>query len=307
VDVGARFDTIEITQQADDRVEVRGVCGEPPPQTTKVCINNLGGHSNSVTLLLVGLDIEKKARIVEETLFQSIGGKDQFQVAEVQLIPSHKENPPSNEEAFAYLRLSVSDPDPKKAARFSSKFVELALCTVPGLALTSPPSKGRPIIQHWPTLISMANAKQKVVISGEEFSIDPVYSERNIPVPEPPAIKIPPVPTGQTVSAPLGRLYAARSGDKGGNANLGIWGKTPQSYAFLKEFLTVARLKELLTDMAEYDIDRYELPNLFALNFYIKGVLGDGVSASLRMDPQAKTLGEYLRAKVVDVPASLLD
>ena len=306
-DVGARFDTIHITQQGPDRVEVTGVCGEPPPQTTKVCINNLGGHSNSLTLLLVGLDLEKKARILEETLFQSIGGKDQFQVVDVQLIPSHKENPPSNEEAFAYLRLSVSDPDPKKVAVFSTKFVEFALCTIPGLALTSPPSKGRPVIQHWPTLISLENARQKVVIRAEEFNIDPVYSKHDIPVPEPPVVEIPPVPEGPTVSAPLGRLYAARSGDKGGNANLGIWGKTPQSYAFLKEFLTVERLKELLTDMAHYDIERYELPNLFALNFYIKGVLGDGVSASLRMDPQAKTLGEYLRAKVLDVPASLLD
>ena len=153
----------------------------------------------------------------------------------------------------------------------------------------------------------MENAKQKIVVSGKEFIIDPVYSEQDTPVPESAAIEIPPVPAGPTVSAPLGRLYAARSGDKGGNANLGIWGKTPESYAFLKAFLTVEKLKQLLTDMAEYDIERYELPNLFALNFYVKGVLGDGVSASLRMDPQAKTLGEYLRAKVVDIPASLLD
>ena len=123
----------------------------------------------------------------------------------------------------------------------------------------------------------MQNAKQRVVISGEEFSIEPVYAEHDIPLPEPSAVKIPPVPEGPTVSVPLGRLYAARSGDKGGNANLGIWGKTPQSYAFLTDFLTVERLKELLTDMAQYDIERYELPNLFALNFYVKGVLGDGV------------------------------
>ena len=106
---------------------------------------------------------------------------------------------------------------------------------------------------------------------------------------------------------PLGRAYAARSGDKGGNANLGIWGKTAESYAFLQDFLTVERLKELLPDMAGYDIERYELPNLFALNFYVKGVLGDGVSASLRMDPQAKTLGEYLRTKIVDIPKSLIE
>ncbi|MBW2370730.1 MAG: exopolyphosphatase, partial [Deltaproteobacteria bacterium] len=99
---------------------------------------------------------------------------------------------------------------------------------------------------------------------------------------------------------------AARSGDKGGNANLGVWGKTEEVYHFLKSFLTIERFKTLLPDMAGYEIERYELPNLFALNFYIKGVLNDGVAASVRNDPQAKTLGEYLRAKIVEIPETLL-
>jgi len=305
-DVGARFDTINISQQGPDRVEIKGVCGEPPPETTKVCINNLGGHSNSFTILVTGLDIEKKAGVLKDALFRSLGGKDQYQVAEAQLIRSEKENPPTNEEAFAYLRLSVFDPDPKKVAVFSSKIIELALANIPGFTGTSPPGKGRPVIQHWPTRVSMARARQKVVINGKAFSIDPVEVCKNMPRPETSAADIPPVPTGPTVAAPLGRLYATRSGDKGGNANLGVWAKTADSYAFLKAFLTTERLKKLLTDLAEYDIERYELPNLLALNFYIKGMLGDGVSASLRLDPQAKTLGEYLRAKVVDIPVSLL-
>jgi hypothetical protein len=306
-DVGTRFDTIAISQQGPDRVAIDGVRGEPPTDTTKVCINNMAGHMNSMTLLVAGLDIEKKARIVEESLFQSLGGKDAFQVAEVQLIRSDKENPSSNEEAYAHLRMSVMDPDPKKVAMFSTRFVELALCTVPGLAMTAPPDKGRPVIQHWPALVSMDKVPQKVVIGDDCFEIAPVRFEQTGAVPETMAGRIPAVPGGETVAAPLGRVFAARSGDKGGNANLGIWGKTAESYAFLQDFLTVERLKALLPDMAGYDIERYELPNLFALNFYIKGVLGDGVSASLRMDPQAKTLGEYLRTKIVDIPKSLIE
>ncbi len=306
-DVGARFDTITISQQGHDRVEIKGVCGEPPPRTTKVCINNLGGHMNSMTLLLAGLDIEEKARILEDELFTSLGGKDQFETAEFQLTRSDKENPPSNEEAYAYIKMSVMDQDPKKVAMFSSKFIELILCTIPGLAVTSPPGKGNPIIRHWPTLISQSKVTQKVVIDEQEFIIDPAPSDDQRPIPAPAAVTIPAVPAGPEVSVPLGRIYAARSGDKGGNANLGIWGKTAESYAFLKKFLTVDKLKEVMADMADFEIERFELPNLFALNFFIKGVLGDGVSASLRMDPQAKSLGEYLRTKTVDIPASLLD
>lgn len=305
-DVATRFDTIQIAQEGPDRVEIKGVCGQPPPVTTKVCINNLAGHGNTMTLLLAGLDIEKKAKIVEETLFHVLGGKDALQVAEVELIRSDKENPPTNEEAYAYLRLGIQDPDPKKVAMFSTKFVELALCTVPGLALTAPPDRGRPIIQHWPTLVAMKKVPQTVVIGKETFVIEPATFNGVAPDPQPAVVDIPPIPSGKTAAVPLGRLFAARSGDKGGNANLGFWGKTAGSYAFLQDFLTVEKLKQLLPDMAAYDIERYELPNLFALNFYIKGVLGDGVSASLRMDPQAKTLGEYLRTKVVDIPESLL-
>ncbi|BBO69769.1 hypothetical protein DSCA_36990 [Desulfosarcina alkanivorans] len=304
-DVVTRFDTIQISQEGPDRVLIEGVRGEPAPRTTKVCINNMSGHSNSMTLLLAGLDIEKQAKIIEETLFQSIGGKDAYQVIDVQLIRSDKVNPSSNEEAYAYLRLSVMDPDAKKVAMFSTKFVELGLCTVPGLALTAPPDKGRPVIQHWPTLVSVDKVPQTVVMGDETFDI-PSPPESDIPSPPPAAVDIPPVPAGPTTSVPLGRIYATRSGDKGGNANLGIWGQTPASYAWLNDFLTVDKLKELLPDMAVFEIERYELPNLFALNFYVRGVLQDGVSASFRMDPQAKTLGEYLRTKMVEMPSSLL-
>lgn len=306
-DVASCFDTIDISQQGDDRVLIKGVCGEPPPDTTKVCINNLYGHRNAMTLLLTGLNIEKKAKIVEDTLFQSLGGKDQFQVVQVKLVPSQKEDPHSNEEAFAHLHLSVMDPDPKKVALFSAKIIELALTSIPGFTATAPPSKGSPVIQHWPALISGSKVQQKVFINGQEFTIHPTGADPSATSPPPLAVEIPSIPAGDTVSLPLGRLFATRSGDKGGNANLGIWGKTAASYAFLNAFLTTDKLKELLTDMQEYEIERYELPNLFALNFYIKGVLGEGVAASLRLDPQAKTLGEYLRAKIIEIPASLLD
>ncbi|MBU2644134.1 DUF1446 domain-containing protein [bacterium] len=306
-DVAARFDTIQISQEGDDRVRVAGVCGEPPPDTTKVCINNLYGHRNAMTLLLTGLDIEKKAKIVEDTLFAAIGGKEQFQVVNVKLTASQKEDPTSNEEAFAYLALGVMDPDPKKVAKFSAKIIELALASIPGFTGTAPPGKGSPVIQHWPALVSGTNIQQKIVVGGEEFTVDPTGSDASAPIPEPLVVEIPPVPAGNTVRLPLGRLFATRSGDKGGNANLGVWGKTAVSYAFLNAFLTTEKLKELLPDMREYEIERYELPNLYALNFYIKGVLGEGVAASLRSDPQAKTLGEYLRAKMIDIPELLLN
>ncbi len=306
-DVAVRFDTIDISQEGPDRVECKGIKGEPPPPTTKVCINNMGGYRNVMTFVLTGLDIETKAKIIEDTRFESLGGKDQFQQVDVQLVRSDKENPNTNEEANAHLKIAVLDPDQNKIGRsFSAKTVEIALASIPGFTMTSPPGPGGPIIIHWPTLVSNSHLKQRIMVGDEEMFLDPVSADLKGEEVKPVEPNIPDVPTGNLVKVPLGRAFATRSGDKGGNANLGIWGKTPEAYAFLKEFLSIEKLKDFLQDMTGFEIERHELPNLLALNFYLKGVLGEGVAASVRNDPQAKTLGEYLRAKIVDIPESIL-
>ena len=305
-DVAARFDTIDLFQEDVNRVRIQGVKGDPPTRTTKVCINNLGGYRNSMTIVLTGLDIEKKAQIVTEALFDSLGGEKAFSVVDVQLVRSEKKDPQTNDEAFAHLRISVMDPDPKKVALFSSKLVELALANIPGFTATAPPTKGVPAIVHWPALVSNAHIQQHVFVDGQESVVASFVQEEALDAEPVQTGPMPAVPHGETVSVPFGKLFATRSGDKGGNANLGVWAKTPHAFVFLREFLSVERLKTLLKDMAGFEIERYELPNLLALNFYIKGLLGDGVAASLRSDPQAKTLGEYLRAKMIDVPKVLI-
>ena len=305
-DVAARFDTIDIFQEDVHRVRIQGVKGEPPTSTTKVCINNLGGYRNSMTIILTGLDIEKKAQIVTEALFDSLGGEKLFSVVDVQLVRSEKKNPPTNEEAFAHLRLSVMDPDPKKVALFSSKLVELALASIPGFTATAPPTKGVPAIMHWPALVSNNHIQQHVFVGDQEIVVKALAQVEALHATPPQARPLPSVPQGEIVSVPFGELFATRSGDKGGNANLGVWAKTPEAFAFLRDYLSVKRLKILLDDLADFEIERYELPNLLALNFYIKGLLGDGVAASLRSDPQAKTLGEYLRARIVEVPKAII-
>ncbi len=115
-----------------------------------------------------------------------------------------------------------------------------------------------------------------------------------------------PAPAAGTVRLPLGRLVGARSGDKGGNANVGLWARDPAAFGWLRAELTVERFRALLPEAAALEVRRYELPNLGALNFVVVGLLGQGVAASARPDPQAKGLGEYLRSRLVDVPASLL-
>jgi hypothetical protein len=109
------------------------------------------------------------------------------------------------------------------------------------------------------------------------------------------------------VRAPLGTLVGARSGDKGGNANVGVWAETDAAYSWLSAGLTADKLQELLPETAGLRVDRHDLPNIRALNFVIHGLLGEGVASGTRQDPQAKGLGEWLRARHVNIPLALVE
>jgi hypothetical protein len=121
-----------------------------------------------------------------------------------------------------------------------------------------------------------------------------------------PVAPLPAPPSGPTERLPLGTICGARSGDKGGNANIGVWTKNGAAYAWLQSYLTVERFRQLIPEAAGLRLERHPLPNLLSINFVVAGLLGDGVAASTRSDPQAKSLGEYLRAKIVDIPRALL-
>lgn len=312
-DVTARFDTIRLTQEGPDRVLVDGVVGEPGPDTTKVALNHLGGFRNSTTFVLTGLDIEAKAAGVEAALWKAVGGREQYASVDVRLIRSDRTDPSTNDDASAFLRVTVKDPDQAKVGKaFSRAGVELALAHYPGFHLTAPPGDATPYAVYWPTLVPNELVSQTVVVGDRRIVVDPVTpSHRLDPVAGQPQARLPeqalpPPPGTPTELAPLGAVVGARSGDKGGNANLGLWTRTDEAFAWLEATMSVDRLKELLPETAPLRVDRHVLGNIRSLNFVIHGLLGEGVSSSTRPDPQAKSLGEWLRARHIDIPRSLL-
>jgi hypothetical protein len=309
-DVVCRFDTIELNDDGPDRVRISGTKGEPAPPTLKVAMNYLGGYRNGFTFALTGLDIEAKADLLERQLWRGFpAGRDHFDQVRTQLIRTDKADPASNEEAVALYKVTVKDRDERKVGRsFANVAVEMGLASIPGFFGTSGgPGPGSPYGVYWPTLIPSELAPMSVtMLSGGTTVVD--NTEPRLPGAEvvAPRVELPPAPDGAPTRVPLGRLFGARSGDKGGNANVGIFARSAEAYAWLASYLTADRLHELLPDTRPYEVERYELPNLWALNFVVKGLLEEGVAASSRQDGQAKGLGEYLRAKYVDLPASLL-
>ncbi|WP_411293163.1 acyclic terpene utilization AtuA family protein [Streptomyces sp. CBMA156] len=305
-DVTARLDTVRLTGEGQDRVRIDGVRGEAPPPTLKAGLNRLGGHLNEVVFVLTGLDIEAKAALVRRQFADALppGSRP----AELRWTLARTDHPdaPTEEAASALLRLAARDPDPARVGRELGKAaVELGLAGYPGFHLTAPPGPGAPY-----GVFSTAHIDAKAV---EHTAVLP--DGRRIAVPPPPVTaqahpvdaELPdPLPAGPTRRAPIGLVAGARSGDKGGDANLGLWARSEDGWRWLAHALTVEALRELLPETAELPVTRHLLPNLRAVNFTITGLLGEGVAARHRFDPQAKALGEWLRARHLDIPEVLL-
>jgi hypothetical protein len=308
-DVTTRFDTIQLEQVDKDRVRMHGIQGEPPPSTLKVCINRSGGFRQDMNICLTGLDIEAKAKLVEEAFWAACPyGPEDFAFVKSRIVRTDKEDPESNEEATAFFKLTLKDPDEKKVGRaVSNAMIELALASIPGYtSVGGGPAGGRPFGLYEPARIPAATVPQEVVVLGGEThqvsSVIPDAPSNVTPASGPKAT----APAGATRRAPLGAVTGARSGDKGGNANLGVFTRDDDAWAWLDGYLTVDRLRALLPEAAELKIERFAYPALRSLNFVLHGLLEEGVAASTRQDGQAKSLGEWLRARYVDIPEALL-
>ncbi|SNT47554.1 acyclic terpene utilization AtuA family protein [Rhodococcoides kyotonense] len=308
-DVTAHFDTALVEQEDEARVRVSNVKGTPPPSSLKVAMNYVGGFRNTMTMVLTGLDIEEKAAWAIDELFEILGGRKSFDDSDVQLLRFDSSDPATAAQASAHLRVTVKDRDRAKVDRaFSGAVLELALGGYAGFHTTTPPSSATEFGIYWPTLVPTTEVKHVVVHQDGSRDIVP---------------HTPGVSNARTESAddtvdtttelrpatrrPIGHVVAARSGDKGGKANVGVWTDSDERWSWLRGHLTVERFVELVPEATGLTVRRHEFANLRALNFVIDGFLGDGVASSTRPDAQAKGLGEYLRARHTDVPDALVE
>jgi len=342
-DVVSRFDTIQLSQQADDRVLVSGTKGLPAPERLKVCINLDGGHRNRMTFVLTGLRQAEKAAWVTEALFTRLGGRERFDEVDVRFVPAPSDGP-TQESSSGRVHISVKSHDERLVGRaFSAACIELALANYPGFFATGAPGEAQSFGVYWPALVDAAEVTERLVLWPPTTPTTPTT-----PTPTPtttqtqthtptPTIRVPPrqpsatppfeyslapgvgVPTrtddedgaggdgsqaatgpatGPATGQALGDRFAARSGDKGGNANVGIWARDAAGYRWLQRNLTAETVRSMLPEAAALEVRRHELPNLHALNFVIVGLLGEGVASSTAFDPQAKGLGEYLLSRI---------
>lgn len=307
-DVTARFDALDVEQVERDRVRISGVRGQAPPSTLKVAMNELGGFRNSFTVALTGLDIDDKAALAEAAFWDACSyTADDFESITSRVIRTDKPDPATQEEATAIWRVTVKDHDERKVGRaFADANVHTALSSIPGMyGLGGGPSAASPFGVYRPATVPSELVPQYVHIVGgsttEVESVAPTGDPIEVPLDD-----VAPREWGATTASPLGAIIGTRSGDKGANANLGVFTRSDDAWAWIDEWLTAERLADLLPETASLPIDRYRFPRIRSLNFVVHGLLDEGVAASTRQDAQAKAVGEWLRARVVDIPTTLL-
>ncbi|MFA6297708.1 MAG: acyclic terpene utilization AtuA family protein [Nocardioides sp.] len=316
-DVVVDLDTIRLEQSGPDRVRVSGVRGEAPPERLKVCVNTLGGFRNSMEFVLTGLDIDAKADWLREQLAPSLTASTVSWTRTA--LPAADAD--TEEGASCLLRCTVMDTEPGPVAKaFTGPAVELALASYPGFTMTRPPGPPTPYGVYRPEYVDRSAVTHTVVHAdgSREVMPDPVEFTPLVGADEVEGRRASPFPApadSLTRRMALGTFVHARSGDKGGDANLGLWvahdgpddaDKYDARVAWLAKFMSPRKVRELVPEARDLDVEVYVLPHLGAVNVLIRGLLGEGVAASTRFDPQAKGLGEWVRSRIVNIQEDLL-
>lgn len=338
-DVKAVLDGVEVKAEGKNRVRVWGIKGAPPPPTTKLAVFYRAGYQSEIVVNATGYGTAEKFDLYERMLrfgLKRLGILDKFDVLEFQRIGVRESNPRSQLRSTTYLRIFAEASDANVNLGLASLLGEFAMQHFSGFHSTSDHRTAvpKPYISYYPAIYPQSSLKTSINILQHGGAAGDTEI-RSTPTTPPPRFEdlskrqsyetrspVSLSSLGQTIRTRLGDIALARSGDKGGNANIGFFIPTQlpsaypassslytESWDWLRSYLTIPKMKEMFGESwsDKFYIERVEFPKILAVHFVVYGVLGRGVSGSSRLDSFAKGMGDWLRDVEVDVPVKLLE
>ena len=331
-DVITDFTTIRIEPEGLDRVRVSGVKGRAPTDFLKVSMSLSDGYKASGSLIISGPYARNKAEVVAGVFWSRLAselqnnGFPQLEAVNTEFVgddATHRALTPPHQPTEILLRLGVRDHDRRKLELFRKLLPSMILSAPPGIAVTGGAPAVSDVVRYWPALIPQEFAQPSFTVFAQEPDEDElrlVTESEELPWPKtggsPEIHRGPedPFPAsmldslkGREIEVPLVRIAHARSGDKGDTASVGLIGRSPECYAWLRENITAEMVKEWFESMCRGEVERHLVPNLWAINFLLHESLGGGGTVSLHLDAQGKTYGPALLRCRVRVPEGLLD
>ncbi len=317
-DVIVDLTSVRLEQVDPDRVAVTEVSGSAPPEQLKVCLNYFAGFRNSAEFVVTGLDADAKVEWITAQVETALTDSEIGRPAKVEWSGVRTVQPDADTEegASMLLRVTAFDPSADKVGKgLTAPIIELALASYPGFSVTRMPGPGAAYGVYRPAYIPRSSVAHTVVhhdgtteVIADPLSdstpVDPADGQRPSPYPAP--------TDTLTRRVPLGTFVHGRSGDKGGDANVGLWVKNDghpkyaERVTWLTKFMSRRRVRELIPEAADLEIEVYVLPNLGGVNILIHGLLDEGVAATARFDPQAKGLAEWVRSRLVNIDGNVL-
>jgi Acyclic terpene utilisation family protein AtuA len=335
-DVLADIEGVRIENTGEkDRVRISGAVGGPPPPTTKAISVAIGGYQAEATFYMNGLDIDLKEKFMRQQLEHAFRNSN-FTELSIERYGSAAVNPSNQASGTVSVRVLVKGKKKEDiaesvfrqhvyalrmqfyAGKLQSNLIhifKIPLLTIGKgyhMSLDFRTMTPKMFMELFPGIISYTNLPHQVVFPDKTIEIkhhgitQPALGKR------PSTETANPVPLesfGPTKPSPLGAVAHGRSGDKGDNCNVGLFARNQEEFAWLQNFLTVPRMKELLGEdyHESITVERCEFPYVMAVHYRLLDFLGGGAASSTRIDMLGKGVAEYIRSKVVDIPVRFLD
>lgn len=332
-DVIADFSSIEISAAGADRVKVGKIKGRPPTDLLKVSIAYDDGYKCAGSIIISGPDVRAKAEMFArvfwirlETELKKAGFSSTVAHKNTEYVgddSTHKGMLEKHQAIEILLRLSARDQDKNKLNIFRKLLPSLILSGPAGVAVTGGAPMISDVVSYWPALIPQKYSLPRVFVYEKKNNLEhhhKIYENTELtwrvtkgssqvdkhPFDPWPTSLMTQMSTAKPVRVCLMEIAHARSGDKGDTVNIGLIGRSPECYVWLRENITAEKACDWFHSLCKGQVHRYCVPHLWALNFLLEQSLGGGGTMSLQIDAQGKTFSQALLRCEVVIPEVLL-